>query len=221
MTDTSDDGTDTIRATIYTRRQDAADAWAVGVGGGDRLRTIPTSLAAGVLAGFGVEGIEPGDVGQQLAEWAAAWTDKQPYSVWRTPVGVVSTSLAPADEWEAAGDDELNRAGTVWVVPGSGIADSEDAGRLLATLRWLLHVDMGDVLADARTVLIAEDSATVVHAAALASARGVPVSVIDRAYGILRAQGLVVNAEMLMACAAGIQWGQGVTEPNDPDRSDA
>lgn len=209
---------DLVRCTIYTRRQDAAVALAAGLA--ERIETVEAWVAAGFLAGFGVDGATTDDVARQLAAFAAHWVDTADLVGYRIPTDsttdeetageplLVWTSLAPAESWvevEQSIEDGLDRdLGRSWMVMGAGIASSRAAAAALAAHAHVYRLSLADRRAMPTVTLDRTVETDAYIAAGLARQRGIPVAAIDRAYGVLRATGLPVNWETLLACAAGI-----------------
>lgn len=199
-----------LRCTIYTRREDAAEAYAAGLAGS--LRTVDASVAAGILAGYGIDGTTGYDIARQLAAYATTWMEIGELAAYRIDVregegDLVWTCLTPADGWTKVDDAADWTPENAWTVLGGGFASSAESAAALAAHAWAHRIDVLDAV-QMPTVIIDRDATVDCYfAASAARKRGLAIESVDRAYGILRAAGVTVDWETLLACAAGIEWG--------------
>lgn len=200
----TDNEQELVRFTLYSRRADAARAFEAGHA--DRVETIDTSVAMAMLCGWGVDGISREDVRLNILHTAAGWNIGEQHQAYQTAEGLVSTLLAPEDDWEAV--DETLDIDQSWLVLGAGLAGSEKAARMLATRAWVFPLN--DKLFPALPVVLMDMDAAPhgLQAAAWVRQRGVGPATVDRAYGLLRAAGLSVNWQTLAAAAVGLHAGQ-------------
>ena len=206
---------DLIRCSIHTRRADAARSYEAGLA--DSIRTLPSWRAAGILAGAGMDGMTDEDVARGLAEYAAGWMQQGELAAYRVSEGedgdhLVWTSLRPDATWQPIADLGRDAYPTQpWVVPGVGFAATETAATALAVRGWVFRMDVEDLWAMPTVYLDREMWEEGVLAAGIARTLGLPVETIDQAYGVLRATGLLVSHETLLAVVAGITFAAAAT----------
>jgi hypothetical protein len=208
--DIRDEEGDLIDVAIYTRRARAASAYAAGLG--TSIREEEAWFAAGILAGAGVDGITAVDVAALLARYSSLWMERGEMAVHAVPGGRVWTALAPAEGWEPDDSDGSSWAEgeePPYIVIGAGFAETREAAVALAEHAWVLQPDFAGDSAAMPTVFLSapqEHEAGLV-AGMLARRHRLPLAAVDRAYGIVRAAGVEVTADTLVAAAAGITWG--------------
>lgn len=213
MTDTAPEPQDLADCTLWTRRDQAAAAFAAGTA--DRIESVDTAWAMALLCGWGAEGLTEHDVRLNMLHTAARWTAGGDNRVYRTPDGLITTPLAPAEDWEPIeGAFERKRC---WSVLGAGLASTEDAARVLAVHAWVLPIDQ-TLLADLPIVFTDRTVGLEgLQAGAFVRARGNAAATVDQAYGLLRASGLPIGWETLAAAAIGLATPTGQSVRDDTE----